>query len=194
MSIAPVSDELQLHNPYLATPLSIASYRMATSPSDQNNRNVLAWLDRLQSSVRDAGNAAGPNVFTELRNKEEAESDGDSETPAIELVASEDEDPEGGSTSGDAEKIQASLPDAHVPLGLIANLSINSSKVKGKKDRARDVNVTEEDLNDDNVVRLLPFVSQDFHLTCLVISRGWLTKHISCQVGSASLRNAICRC
>ncbi|KAF9443388.1 hypothetical protein P691DRAFT_679620 [Macrolepiota fuliginosa MF-IS2] len=141
----------QLHNPYLATPLSIASYRMATSPSDQDNHNVLAWLERLQSSVRDAGNTAGPNIFMELRNGEDAESDGESETPAIELFGPEDEDPEHESTSSEAEKIQASLPDAHVPLGLIANLSINSNKVKGKKERARDVNITEEDLNDDNV-------------------------------------------
>ena len=49
----------QIHNPYLATPMSIASYRMATSPTDQNNQNVLAWLDRLQASVQAAGASAG---------------------------------------------------------------------------------------------------------------------------------------
>ncbi|KAJ3485890.1 hypothetical protein NLJ89_g11859 [Agrocybe chaxingu] len=71
----------QLHNPYLATPLSIASYRMATSPSDQNNRNVLAWLDRLQSSVRDAGNNKGtPYAFSELRNIDGIEDDSDNES------------------------------------------------------------------------------------------------------------------
>ncbi|KXN81254.1 Protein priB, partial [Leucoagaricus sp. SymC.cos] len=142
----------QLHNPYLATPLSIASYRMATSPSDQNNRNVLAWLDRLQSSVPEASNAGTPNIFTELRNKEEAESDGESETPNIGLVAPEDEEQEGDANSSEAEKIQSSLPDAHVPLGLIAKLSIDNNNVKGKKERAHDVGITDEDLNDDNVV------------------------------------------
>ena len=42
----------QLHNPYLATPLSIQAYRNATSSSDQHRQTVIAWLDRLQSSVR----------------------------------------------------------------------------------------------------------------------------------------------
>ena len=55
--------QIQLHNPYLATPLSIDSYRMATSPSDQNNRNVLQWLERMQESVRTAGVSAGPKAF-----------------------------------------------------------------------------------------------------------------------------------
>ena len=146
-----ISDILQLHNPYLATPLSIASYRMATSPIDQKNHSVLSWLDRLQSSVRDAGSSAGPEIFTELRNREEVESDSASDTPNIEFGDEELEDD--GDTS-ETEKIQNTLPDAHVPLGLIAKLSIDNSHVKGKKDRTQDVKVTDEDLNDDNVVRL----------------------------------------
>ena len=129
---------------------------MATSPSDQNNHNVLAWLDRLQSSIPEASNAGTPNIFTELRSKEEAESDGDSETPNVELVAPEDEEQEGDANSSEAEKIQSSLPDAHVPLGLIAKLSIDNNNVKGKKERAHDVNITDEDLNDDNVVSFSP--------------------------------------
>lgn len=127
---------------------------MATSPSDQDNTNVLAWLDRLQSSVRDAGNTGGPSVFTELRNQDEAESDGESENPVTEVVAPEDEEPEGDGTSSEAEKIQGSLPDAHVPLGLLANMSIGGGKTRGKKDRVRNANIAEEDLNDDNVVGL----------------------------------------
>lgn len=141
----------QLHNPYLATPLSIASYRMATSPSDQGKHNVLAWLDRLQSSVRDAGTPAGPEMFTELQNKADAESDGESDTPGIEFVTPDDDEQEGDGNSSEAEKIQNSLPDAHVPLGLIANMSINSNHVKCKKDRGKDLNISDEDLNDDNV-------------------------------------------
>jgi hypothetical protein len=42
----------QLHNPYLATSLSIRAFRNATSSPDQHRQNVIAWLDRLQSSVR----------------------------------------------------------------------------------------------------------------------------------------------
>lgn len=138
----------QLHNPYLATPLSIASYRMATSPSGKNKRNVLSWLDRLQSSVRDAGSSAGPDIFTELRNREEVESDCASDTPNIDFA---DEELEGDGDDSETEKLQNTLPDAHVPLGLIAKLSIDNSHVKGKKD----VNITDdEDLNDDNVVCL----------------------------------------
>ena len=43
--------------------MSIASYRMATSPTDQNNQNVLAWLDRLQASVQSAGASGGAAAF-----------------------------------------------------------------------------------------------------------------------------------
>jgi hypothetical protein len=50
---------------------------MATSPSDQNNKNVLAWLDRLQSSIRDAGSQKGPQAFRHLRDFENSEDDSD---------------------------------------------------------------------------------------------------------------------
>jgi hypothetical protein len=95
-------------------------------------------------------------MFTDLRAKEETGSDGDSEAPNIQLVAPEEEEQEAGSSSSEAEKIQVSLPEAHVPLGLIAKLSIDNNNVKGKKERTRDVNLSEEDLNDDNVVRVYP--------------------------------------
>jgi hypothetical protein len=125
---------------------------MATSSTDQDKSNVLAWLDRLQSSVPDSGNTGGTDIFTELRNKEEADSEGESETPNIEFVAPDDEEPEGDGNLSEAEKIQSSLPDAHVPLGLIAKLSIDKNHGKSKKDRTRDIGINEEDLNDDNVV------------------------------------------
>jgi hypothetical protein len=124
---------------------------MATSPSDQDNTNVLAWLDRLQSSVQDTGGSGGPSAFTELRNQEDADSDADSDTPAIDVSPPDDAGAEDGASS-EADNMQATLPDAHVPLGLLANMSISGGKSKGKKDRGRNVNLTEEDLNDDNVV------------------------------------------
>ena len=37
----------QLHNPYLATPLSIAAYRMATPDADHHRQNVVYVLERL---------------------------------------------------------------------------------------------------------------------------------------------------
>lgn len=141
--------------------MSIASYRMATSPSDQNNRDVLAWLDRLQSSVRDAGKKAGPRAFLDTRNprngeEEDSDVESDHRTHAqiYGLVAPDDDETAGNCdlSTEDAENLQSSLPDSHVPLGLIANLSLCNSKAKGKKDNKE--GLTEEDLNDDNVVRL----------------------------------------
>ncbi|KAH9475248.1 Protein priB [Psilocybe cubensis] len=147
----------QLHNPYIATPLSIASYRMATSPSDSNNRNVLAWLDRLQSSVRDAGKPAGPRAFSNPRDRADEESDVDSEgkrTHAATILGGLRDDPEDTFAEAPAdasEKLQSSLPESHVPLGLIADLSLSNTKSKKKRDQTKDLGLNEEDLNDDNV-------------------------------------------
>ena len=124
---------------------------MATSPSDQNNQNVLAWLDRLESSVRTAGSSGGPSAFglgsrTEPESTEEEEDDSDNEE--------QDEPTERGSTAGtikvEEDDKSQSLPDSAVPLGLIAELSLGS-KSKGSKGRkpAKD----EDDTDDDNVVR-----------------------------------------
>ncbi|KAJ3986547.1 putative fungal-specific transcription factor [Lentinula detonsa] len=169
----------QLHNPYIATPLSIASYRMATSPSDSTNNNVLAWLDRLRTSVQDAGGKGGPGAFSDGRfsvNGGNAEDDDESDggdhgrssgrrlTQAqrfglvpVNGVGNDDEPgkevEEGG---GDDEAVQSSLPDSHVPLGLIANLSLSSNrKARLRKQRTDAKGLTEalddENLDDDNV-------------------------------------------
>jgi hypothetical protein len=54
-----------LHNPYLATPLSIEAYRTGTPLSDHHGQTVIAWLDRLQSSAHSPPVLSGPakNVF-----------------------------------------------------------------------------------------------------------------------------------
>ena len=49
--VALSSGIFQLHNPYLATPLSIEAYRNATGTADRHRQNVIAWLDRMQSSA-----------------------------------------------------------------------------------------------------------------------------------------------
>ncbi|KAF5391201.1 hypothetical protein D9757_003162 [Collybiopsis confluens] len=177
----------QLHNPYIATPLSIASYRMATSPSDSSNHNVLAWLDRLQSSVKNAGGTGGPGAFTldgRQNSKEAVDDDDDSEgedhgrsggrrlTHAqrfglvpVDSIREEDEaghseNGRGRSDSvnnGDDDTLQSTLPDSHVPLGLIANLALSDNKKnrasKRHKDDARDMAeiLDEDNLDDDNV-------------------------------------------
>lgn len=142
--------------------MSIASYRMATSPSDQNNRDVLAWLDRLQSSVRDAGKKAGPRAFLDTRNSRnneeddsDAESDNRTHAQVYGLVAPDDDEVAGNCdlSAEEVENLQSSLPDSHVPLGLIANLSLSNNKAKGKKDHKE--GLSEEDLNDDNVVCII---------------------------------------
>ena len=173
---------------------------MATSPSDHNNRNVLAWLDRLQSSVREAGQKAGPKAFLELRNLDgvEEESDAESESKRTQVdlgISSGDKNVTTGQTAGgggdeasqqeEEDKLQSSLPEAHVPLGLIADLSLSNSKANRKKEGK----VNEDDLNDDNVVCGL-FISVFF--LCLGVGltvifcgdRAWRTKHTSCRVRS----------
>ncbi|KAL0566819.1 hypothetical protein V5O48_015183 [Marasmius crinis-equi] len=166
----------QLHNPYIATPLSIASYRMATSPSDSRNPNVIAWLDRLQSSVPSAGGKLGGKAF-ELDGRSkgtEEEEDSDKEDNMTHAQRFGLVGPDGGSTESDdgqdgndddgddaknTRRLQSSLPDSHVPLGLIANLSLSNSKKvgSGKKDGAgagaskKEDLLDEADLDDDNV-------------------------------------------
>ncbi|KIM44248.1 hypothetical protein M413DRAFT_443269 [Hebeloma cylindrosporum] len=137
---------------------------MATSPSDHNNRNVLAWLDRLQSSVREAGQKAGPKAFLELRNLDgvEEESDAESESKRTQVELGMGGGDKNSSTTATAkggdgatqrdeeeeqDKLQSSLPEAHVPLGLIADLSLSNNKANRKKEGK----VNEDDLNDDNV-------------------------------------------
>lgn len=116
----------QLHNPYLATPLSVASYKAATSPSDSDNMNVVDWLDRLQASLKQPGMASptDPDFLRNLRNPS-----------AVTVDDSEDDDPdaqEGPVEEEDVEKVRNSLPDAAVPIGLLANLSLDKDKDKGK--------------------------------------------------------------
>lgn len=134
---------------------------MATSPSDQNNKNVLAWLDRLEDSVRTAGVSGGPSAFglgsraeDESAEEEESESDND-----------EGEEPtERGSTAGTVKVEEntkpQSLPDSAVPLGLIAELSLSSNSRSGKSKR---VPKDDEEVDDDNVVRVYIQAQRDWN-------------------------------
>src|ERR1700722_20099176 len=130
---------MQLHNPYLATPMSISSYRMATSPSDQNNKDILAWLDRLQDSVRKTGEnqkpSPNPDTAVRAQQAEQQQDDTDEDAAAASPDQERDADADAGADDADADAADAeealqnqSLPDAAVPLGLIANLSLSSNK------------------------------------------------------------------
>ncbi|KAF8264089.1 fungal-specific transcription factor domain-containing protein [Lactarius quietus] len=96
----------QLHNPYLASPLSIEAYRMAMPSSDHQRQTVIAWLDRLQSSVRSPPVRSGPakNPFQfDTRAGDSEESD-------------------------DERTQQQHAPLRLAPIGLLANLAISTSK------------------------------------------------------------------
>ncbi|KAH6903859.1 hypothetical protein BKA70DRAFT_1373739 [Coprinopsis sp. MPI-PUGE-AT-0042] len=135
----------QLHNPYVATPLSIASYRLATSPSDKNNQDVLEWLEQLVASVRDTGSKAGSQAFLVPREKKDNQ---ESDEEAV-VVNNDDSNNDSDGLNPEA---QLSLPDAHVPLGLIANLSLsNTPKPKHSDDAKHASALAEDDFNDDNV-------------------------------------------
>lgn len=118
---------------------------MATSPSDQNNRNVIAWLDRLEDSVRTAGRSGGANAFRlDSRTREEGDEESEQESEAEEAG----EHTERGSvgTEGTVKEGEHLLPDAAVPLGLIAKLALDNKKKPPQS-------VTDdEDTDDDNVV------------------------------------------
>ncbi|KAH9031018.1 fungal-specific transcription factor domain-containing protein [Lactarius pseudohatsudake] len=116
----------QLHNSYLATPLSIEAYRMATPSSDHHRDTVIAWLDRLQSSVRSPPVRSGP-----AKNPFQLDTDaGDSEKSDDEQTQQQhsglDDSPVSPNTLVEAD-IDAYADDA-VPIGLLANLAISTSK------------------------------------------------------------------
>ena len=128
---------------------------MATSPSDKNNKNVLAWLDRLQSSIRDAGSKKGPQAFRDLRDFENVEDDSEGESDdrtqaQIYTTAGKDD-----KDDDNAEESLGALPEAHVPIGLLADLSLSNSNANRKKDKPtkEGAALDDEDFNDNNVVR-----------------------------------------
>ncbi|KAI9068941.1 hypothetical protein FKP32DRAFT_1671776 [Trametes sanguinea] len=135
----------QIHNPYLATPMSIASYRMATSPTDQNNQNVIAFLDRLQASVSTAGSSAMNAFKLDSRaSTEEKSDDSDDEgqhgdmNELTERGSANGQDDEDDEPLKDAEDKPQALPDQTVPIGLIAKLALdNRRKQKPKKSAAK---------------------------------------------------------
>ncbi|VDB86073.1 unnamed protein product [Peniophora sp. CBMAI 1063] len=125
----------QLHNPYLATPLSIAAYRMATPDADHHRQNVVAWLDRLQSSVRNPPRGPGGvdmqafSLDSRVRATPSAKGgsargEGESDEEDEEAEASSDDPPLSGSTAADEAQLPA---DPSVPIGALAQLAISSS-------------------------------------------------------------------
>ncbi|EIW74294.1 hypothetical protein CONPUDRAFT_67760 [Coniophora puteana RWD-64-598 SS2] len=105
----------QLHNPYIATPLSISSFKLAASPSDENKENVLEWFNRLHASVHGPTPPQGPDpkAFSQP---------GPSET------ASESGEGEEAEADSDSDGTPSALPDDAVPIGLLARLSLDRQR------------------------------------------------------------------
>ncbi|KAI0263617.1 fungal-specific transcription factor domain-containing protein [Gloeopeniophorella convolvens] len=118
----------QMHNPFLATPLSIEAYRTATPSADRHRQDVIAWLDRLQSSVRAPARATptsattptAPFAFRAHGAGEESDSD---EPPMSAHTLVEPDALEPASAGAGVD-----FADDAVPLGLLANLAISTSK------------------------------------------------------------------
>jgi hypothetical protein len=155
---------MKLHNPYLATPLSIEAYRNATSTADQHRQNVIAWLDRLQTSVRSSGRAStaanpfqlDPRVGKSGGQSDESDEDQGSQKHAQPRRASSGSDDTPVSPNTLVESDIDPYPDDAVPIGLIANLAISSSRdTPGPAtDKTRKANNTDE----DEVVRIYHFL------------------------------------
>lgn len=134
---------------------------MATSPSDQTNQNVLAWLDRLQSSVRKPGPLNISQSFlkpqsTDIEEDSDADSDGQRTLSQKDINTRRRSSGTGDNdkvTDSDSETVQSALPDSTVPLGLIANLSLsNKKKIGKKKDSGKETaGLLDDELNDDNI-------------------------------------------
>jgi hypothetical protein len=170
--------------------LSIASYRTSTSPSDQNNQNVLAWLNRLtsshQSSIKAAGGTIGSKAFKIDPRKHEV-SDSDSDQDGVTTVRERDDtggidredkyagtsivggDENSENSENDEVDKTSALPDVSVPLGLIANLSLSNSSGNNRRKKTDD--------DDDDVVSA--YLSHFDEMLSLYFDRELLTRDIS---------------
>jgi hypothetical protein len=161
---------------------------MATSPSDQNNRNIVAWLDRLQSSLKPAQGKGGLSAFKVDPGPPRGDThiDDDSDEASDHNPGASDDTKDfldgGGDANGSPEdpaKLQ-SLPDAAVPLGLIANLSLSNSKAKngGKSkprqegaDPANPDNEDDDDVGVANETYFMPGPATDLGIRASLIER-----------------------
>ena len=118
----------QLHNPYLATPLSIASYKNAVNGAatgSSGDVSVVQWLDKLNSPTLST-------TFNQVRNGNGMDDESASDEDDDEREGDDNDDDEDDDGERDREA-SAALPDSHVPLGLIANLSLTTQR--GKRSR-----------------------------------------------------------
>ena len=125
----------------MATPLSIAAYRMASSPSDAaGSRNVIQWLERLQSSMHNAPEPRTFRISAPAQQRPQVASRAPLVSPTTLSASSGPTMQESSSgaamdtqihvesqADSDREAVRVganeALPDDAVPIGLIANLA-----------------------------------------------------------------------
>ncbi|KAI6098699.1 hypothetical protein F5141DRAFT_1252804 [Pisolithus sp. B1] len=115
----------------MATPLSISAFKMATSPSDKDNVKIADWMDCLQSSMNPPSQPclSRTEMLWELQASHNNVGGGGNN-----IMENSDKMEEGDETTeGDEiEKLTSALPDAAVPISLLANLSLDKDKGKGR--------------------------------------------------------------
>ncbi|KAF8836497.1 hypothetical protein BDN67DRAFT_1014656 [Paxillus ammoniavirescens] len=141
----------QLHNPYVATPLSIDQFKLAISPSDKDNIKIVDWMDRLQTSTKPPGQPS-PERLEMLR---ELRDPGAGAGNAMDDSDDADDVDEETTEEEDAENVRNALPDAAVPIGLLANLSLDKDKEKvrgkGRQGGGTGSSAVKPEDDDDNV-------------------------------------------
>ena len=136
--------------------MSIASYVTATSPSDSNNRDIIQSLSRLKSSLKPTDGKKDAHVFSNHRPSEAVDEDSDGDSQVVQTIPASDEDD------------KTPLPDVHVPMGLLAHLSLTGKKGKKSTKGKRKDKLNDEDFNDTDVVRS---TCHEFFLTPTYASR-----------------------
>lgn len=104
---------------------------MATSPSDKDNIKIADWMDRLQSSTRPPSQPC-PSRMKMLHELRDPHGSNDGAGDTVMNDSDDGEDVEVTTEGEDTENMRSSLPDAVVPIGLLANLSLDKDVDKGK--------------------------------------------------------------
>lgn len=126
----------QINNPVHRTPLNLALPSQPThsmSPEPAANKDVLAWIEKIQGeSVRTAGGAGGAGAFSlDARADPEDPYEDDAEDDDGAGAGDNDGDQEADADPDQPEKEKKgklhSLPEEAAPLGLIANLSLRNT-------------------------------------------------------------------
>ena len=134
---------------------------MATSSGDHHRQNVIAWLDRLQSSVRSNtvpnpfhpdARAGKPGAREGGGESDESDEDQTPQQRAAQRRASSDSEEPPVSPNTLVDSDIDPYPDDAVPLGLLAKLSISTSQDGSSQaaDKSRGDNANADD---DDVVR-----------------------------------------